>query len=685
MLRTQLRLCLLALPFCSLMACAPIEAQRRPTAPRQTPAPATDLGRWVAPLAEEWPEWSADTAGWYTVRGERHGPSFFRRHRHPEVEYEAGERLTFDRYHTVDVMYAWLQRWAQQYPNLIELYEVGRSFEGRPILQVTLTNQQTGSHLEKPAAYFEGGRHSGEITSSESVLWLLQHLLQNYGRDQRITQLIDTKALYLRVQNNPDGSNMYLHTAQRNRSSVRPHDTDRDGLIDEDPEEDLDGDGVIYLMRWRPRPADDDGGPICWAPPENGQGQRRIMRANATLDTRDPTGRLMRTAPEGEGDWCIATEGIDNDLDGRFNEDGIGGLDLHRNYPENWRPEPGHDLTRRGQTQFGAGEYPLSEPETRAVVMWLLQHPHVSVVNSMDTRVPMHLRPPSTSVSAERMYPEDLRYYEYFDSLGLSITRYPWAGDVYETYATRYEVSPFTGEPTRPSPLFGHGPDFGYWYYGSIWYGDELWNGGAYEDYNNDGILDDADALIWDDRHNQGRGFKPWTPFEHPQLGAIEIGGFHPKFFAQNGPPHVLEDWARRQALFNLEMALHLPQLELEGVDVRQLAATADSAAYAVTVRWRNSGRLPTALRQAQLVKIVEEDRAQLEFAEELTRLESPRVRIVTPAMRDKTMRTGWTEPGEAKEVTFEVRTYGAAPVEGTVHLLSTRGGHLRAPLRLGR
>jgi hypothetical protein len=318
------------------------------------------------------------------------------------------------------------------------------------------------------------------------------------------------------------------------------------------------------------------------------------------------------------------------------------------------------------------------------VVLWLLEHPHVSVVNSMDTRVPMHLRPPSTSAGAERMFPEDLRHYEYFDSVGLAITRYPWAGDVYETYATRYEVSPFSGEPTRPSPLFGHGPDFGYWYYGSIWYGDELWNGGAYEDYDGDGILDDADALVWDDRHNGGRGFRSWTPLQHPQLGPVEIGGFHPKFFAQNGPPEVLEDWARRQALFNLEMALHLPQLELGGVDVRRLGATADSATYQVTVRWSNTGRLPTALKQAQLVKIVEEDRARLEFAPELTRGAAPRVRIVDPAVRDRTVRAGWTEPGETKEVTFTVRTYGAGPVEGTVNVLSTRGGHLRAPLRLG-
>lgn len=641
------------LPLAWLLTASPGEAQI-------TPGPPMDVRPWI-PIGPEISPEPADT-GWYTVGGERHGISFFRQHRFPQVEYQAGERLTFDRYHTAEVMYDWLRRWAERYPKLVELFEVGRSFEGRPILQVTLTNRETGAATDKPAAFFEGGRHSGEITGSESVMWLMQHLLESYGTDPEITRLLDTKAIYLRPQNNPDGGTLYLHTAQSNRSSVRPHDTDRDGLLDEDPPEDLDGDGITYSLRWRVREGE---------------------KGNAIVDPRDPSGRLMKSVPDGEGEWRVVSEGVDNDGDGRFNEDGIGGLDLHRNYVENWRPEPGAEETGRGYTQFGAGAYPLSEPETRSVVVWLLQHPHISVANSMDTRVPMHLRPPSTSRSAESIHPQDLKYYEYFDKVGLGITGYPWAGDVYETYATRYPVDEDTGDPNLPTPLFGHGPDFGYFYFGSIWYGDELWNNGAMRDYNGDGLLDDVDALTWDEQENGGRGFREWETFRHPVLGEVEVGGFHPKFFGQNGPPEQLDRWAGRQAMFNLEMAKHLPQLEIQGVDVRRLRQSGDSATYRVTVRWQNTGRLPTALRQAQLVKIVREDQVQLEFAEELTDRDSPRVRIVTPRTQDKTIRAGWTEPGETKSVTFEVRTYGGAPVEGTVHLKSTRGGHLRAPLRL--
>jgi len=606
-----------------------------------------------------------DTA-WYTVKGERHGVSYFRQHRHEGVEYEAADALTFDRYHTAAVMYTWLKRWAEQYPDLMELYEVATSFEGRPILQVTLTNKETGPAVEKPAAFFEGGRHSGEITSSESILWLMKYLLEGYGQDDEITQLLDTKAIYLKPQNNPDGSSLYLYTAQRNRSTLRPHDSDRDGLVDEDPYEDLDGDGVIYSLRWKV-PAGEEG------------------KSNAVLDERDPSGRLMKRVPEGEGDWIVASEGIDNDGDGDFNEDGIGGLDLHRNYPENWRPDSGEDATERGWTQFGAGAFPLSEPETRATVLWLLTHPHVSVANSMDTRVPMHLRPPSTSKSAERMYPEDQALYEYFDSIGLSITAYPWAGDVYDTYMTRVPTNPMTGDPNVPRPLFGHGPDFGYFYYGAIWYGDELWNGGRMKDYNGDGLLDEVDALAWDDEENDGRGFREWEPFTHPVLGEVEIGGFRPKFFSQNGPPAQLEHWISVQALFNLELAKHLPQIDDVEVTVDELDRSSDSTTYRVSVSWSNSGKLPTALRQAQLVKIVQEDRVRLQFDSTLVKRDAPVVRIVDPETRDKVIRTGWAGPGERKSASFDLRVYGVPGVEGEVHVMSTRGGLVKVPLVLGR
>jgi hypothetical protein len=591
----------------------------------------------------------------HRVKGKRDGPSFFVKTSYDQIKPIREGELDFKHYHTYDETNAFLKKWAEEYSNILELYSVGKSFEGRNIWQVTLTNKETGKDTDKPAIFVEGGRHSGEITSSESVLWLLNHLLANYGKDDEITKLIDTKTFYLKVMNNPDGSELYRHTAQRNRSTVRPHDTDRDGLIDEDPSEDLDGDGFIRQMRKKV-----------------GEG-----KGNSILDPRDESGRLMKRTAENEGDWMVYEEGIDDDLDGDYNEDGVGGLDLHRNYPENWRPEPGRDETDRGWTQRGAGEFPLSETETRAVVLFLLTHPNVAIGQSMDTVVPFHLRPPSTSKSEERMFDKDLKWYEYFDQKGLEITKYPWAGDVYHDYQTRRRVNPMTGEPTRPSPLFGHGPDFGYWYYGSIWYGDELWNGGRMKDYNEDGELDSYDALVWNDTERNGKEFLNWTPYNHPQLGEVEIGGFNPKFASQNPPPDLLEEWAKKQALFNLVLANHLPQIEIVDTGVKKL----DADLFEVNVTFTNSGKLPTALEQAKLIKIVKPDTAKLEFDQNL--LKDKRVEIVDPEVRDKSIEMGWLEEGESKTATWKVRLNGIDSVKAEISVLSTRGGVDRRQVEL--
>ena len=611
----------------------------------------------ITPLrVTKWTE--SDTAAkFYTVSGERHGIGFFPKVRYPHVQYVPAATLTFDQFHTADVMYHWMKKWAEQYPDLVELYEVGYSYEGRPIIQMTLTNKKTGKATDKPAAFFEGNRHSGEVTSAESVLWLAQHLLEQYGKNAEITDVLNKNAIYLKPINNPDGHNLYMHTAQSNRSTVRPYDDDGDGLFDEDPPEDLDGDGLIRQMRHKDK-----------------------EKGDYVIDSRDPSGRLMVRVPVGEGDYCLYSEGIDNDGDGRINEDGIGGLDLHRNYVENWRPIT--ELTGRGWTQRGAGEYPLSEPETRAVFTFLLENPHIYVVNSMDTRVPMHLRPPSTAPTSA-MFPEDSKWYILFDKIGKEITGYERAGDVYNDYG-------------GGSPLFGHGPDFGYWYYGSIWYGDELWDGGRIDkDYNGDGVIDELDRFIWDELENDGMGFKNWTPYLHPDLGEVEIGGWDPKFYSQNAPSKQLEKWAKNQALFNLAMVKHLPELAWENIEVKRIRSyRRDSADYQVKVSYKNIGALPTALRQADLVKIVHPDQVRISIDRSAVEGENPKARIMpeegvaersqrgggaTSARgRNESVRgAGYAQGNSVNSKTFVIRVYGEHRIEGKASISTTRAGLL--------
>ncbi len=261
--------------------------------------------------------------------GTRDGISAF-----PRVDYvqmrpvKTGE-VDFKHYHSYEEATALLRTWAARYPNLVQLYSVGQSLEGRELWQITITNQKTGKHTDKAAFFIEGGRHAGEITGIEATLYFINHVLSNYGKDPAITKLVDTKAIYAKPHNNPDGASLYHYTAQTLRSSVRPTDTDLDGLFDEDPQEDLDGDGFSRQMR-----------------KFVGAG-----KGTAVVDERDPKGRLMRNVGPGKGDYLLYAEGVDNDGDGQINEDGVGGLDLHRNYPENWRPMT--EETGRGHTQFG--------------------------------------------------------------------------------------------------------------------------------------------------------------------------------------------------------------------------------------------------------------------------------------------------------------------------------------------
>ena len=577
----------------------------------------------------------------HRIGGARDGASAFPRVDYPQLKPATSGEIDFAHFHTYDETVALLRGWAGKYPGIVELYSVGKSFEGRDIWQMTITNRKTGTHTDKPAFFIEGGRHAGEISGIEATLYFINHVLTRYGADAEITRLIDTKTIYAKPMNNPDGSSVYHLTAQTLRSSVRPTDNDGDGMMDEDAADDLDGDGFIRQMRKLV-----------------GKG-----KGNTIKDPKDVKGRAMRRVRDGEGDYEVYSEGMDNDGDGRYNEDGIGGLDLHRNYPENWRPM--REETGRGYTQPGAGEYPLSEPETRAVFLFLMAHPNVAIVQSLDTAVPMILRGPSTSKSEETIVPADLELIRKFDAKGLEITAYPWAGDTYHVYATRGGVNPLTGEPPRPTPLFGHGPDFGYSYFAAVWYGNEIWNGGRFIDYDTDGRHDEWEVLRWNDEHRAGKGdFKEWSSFAHPVLGDVEIGGFNPKFYAQNPPPDMLEPWARNEALFNLYLAQQLPQVRIVAATVKP-SPTNGVADVELTVT--NEGLMPTALEIAKRVKMVRPDTCTITLAkgQELAPAGGgqPRQRAA--------IEIDWLKPGETKTVKWQVK--GAGRIK--VRIDSTRGG----------
>jgi hypothetical protein len=281
------------------------------------------------------------------------------------------------------------------------------------------------------------------------------------------------------------------------------------------------------------------------------------------------------------------------------------------------------------------------------------------------------------------VFPEDLEILRRFDAKGMELTGYPWAGDTYFVYANRGRGGQPPPANAQGTPLFGHGPDFGYLYYGAIWYGDEIWNGGRLKDAdaNKDGTTEDMELLTWLDANRPGKNdFQPWTKTTHPTLGAVEVGGWNPKFWSQNPPPEMLETWAKNEAMFNVFLAQQLAQVKVVSATSK---ASADGV-FDVTMTVTNDGLIPTALEIAKRVKIVRPDTAsiQLSAGQTFVAAAAPAGRVGgggrgggrgnAPAGPPRAANElGWLKPGEQKTVTWQVR--GAGTV--TVEIASTRGG----------
>ena len=166
------------------------------------------------------------------------------------------------------------------------------------------------------------------------------------------------------------------------------------------------------------------------------------------------------------------------------------------------------------------------------------------------------------------------------------------------------------------------------------------------------------------------------------ELGDVDIGGFNPKFFRQNPPAAFLEEWISKQARYNLFLAKHLPQIEITSVNVN---AGQEAGVYDIEVGFTNTGYLPTALEQAQLVKIVRPDRVRLEFDNELTHWKNKKVEVVIPEIENKDVELGWTKNGEMQKAVFKIQLTDIDTVDCKVHVLSSRGGHAMRDITIGK
>ncbi len=465
----------------------------------------------------------------------------------PQVE------IPWNRLHDVDEIYALLDRLQARWPTLVTMTVLGSTVESRQMRLYTIQNPATGLEADKPAMWIDGNVHGNEVQGGEAVVYAAWYLLENYGTNERIDKLVDGCVFYLLPMVNPDGRWHWFHEAHNahsSRTGYKPVDDDLDGKFDEDPPNDMDGDGQIVQMR-KHMP---------------GEGTHR-------LDPDDP--RVMVRVPPNDkgirGDWIFLREGegFDDDGDGRVNEDGLGGYDMNRAWPSLWQPE---------HVQDGAGPYPLYWPETRMIAAFLVAHPNVAAVQSFHNAGGMILVGPGAKDFGT--YPDgDVRVY---DELGRD-------GE---------KMLPFYRYMTIWRDLYTVFGGFVNWTYeglGIISFTNELWA---------DEQLDPA-TRVGEDRHfvddslSMGEGWVAWHEIDHPQYGKVELGGFR-KDVGRVPPSFMIEEMVHRNALFCLHHAEAMPQVEIAPLEIQSIG----HGLTTIDVVFRNTHAIPTRTARAAGVKI---------------------------------------------------------------------------------
>ncbi|MBN1938865.1 MAG: hypothetical protein JW843_04720 [Candidatus Aminicenantes bacterium] len=581
----------------------------------------------------------------------------------PAAKKAAGFRLPAEITGAMNVL-------AGKYPALVRMEVIGKSAGGRDIPMLRLAG--AGKPEGRPAVLVAANVEGGHVIGTEAALRMAEKILDGYAKDQT---LLDTRTVFIAPLLNPDGMEAYFAAVRTGRfGNGRSVDEDADGAMDEDGFEDLNKDGMITRMRVK----DPEG---KWIP-----------------DPKEP--RLLRLADPKKaekGIFKVYTEGTDNDGDGQYNEDPPGGVQLNRNYP--------HDFEYFVKT---AGLYPVSEPESIALLNFMEVHPEIGLVLSFSSENTILNQQQTAQAKAggdKVRVPKDLAGYIGLEadrdySLkeiaaaanaaglggGMEITEEMIAGflgqgpavqidqadqPMFEAAAKDYKDMLKTAKMEgleKHARGVGKGSFAAYVYfqYGVPVFSADLWqvpeakkeepadkitadklkemtdeqflalgeekiaaflkDVGAPPNMTAKVIMEavkggklktaqmaemlakmpkkpgadgedhpDAYKLKWSDTALKGTGFAPWTPFKHPQLGDVEIGGFAPDF-GLNPPPEEMEGAIAAHVDFYLKLMDNLPVLEITGLKAEPLGGDT----YKLTALFSNTGKWPTSTAQGR-------------------------------------------------------------------------------------
>jgi murein tripeptide amidase MpaA len=454
-------------------------------------------------------------------------------------------RVEWNRFYDHAGLGAILANLHKAFPKLTKLYSLGKSVEGRDLWCLELTASGQGDPKRKPAMYIDGNIHGNEVQAGEVVAYTAWYLCHQYGRLEKVTELLDRAVFYLVPTINPDGRDRWFREAQNahtSRSGVKPHDDDQDGVADEDDYDDLNGDGSISQMRikdptgrWKPHPEHRD-----WM--------------------------MMQAARDELGEYTLlGWEGLDNDGDGRVNEDPAGGYDMNRNWAWDWQPN---------YIQHGAMEYPFSLPETRAIAQFVLRHPNIAAFQSYHNAFGMILRGPGRE--GGNMRPPDEAVLQFIAQRGERMLPFYRSMIIWRDLYT----------------VWGGEVDWLYSGRGILGFTSELWSLRNLDKTTNAPLTPESEAaflkyVLLND------GVVKWQPHVHPTYGPIEIGGSK-KTWGRTPPSFLLEEECHRNMAFTLYHADQMPLLRISEVKTEPLS----DGLHKVWVTIENTRLIPSRTTQ---------------------------------------------------------------------------------------
>jgi hypothetical protein len=443
----------------------------------------------------------------------------------------------------------------------VTLSSIGTSTAGRTIHALHVTNQPKRK-VPVPAvlivAGLDGWHRSGSLVAAG--------VAERFALEQRAAidarTALDGLDLWVIPVANPDAWALGLARPQDHAGRVGTGiDDDRDGRVDEDAPRDVNGDGVIAMMRQLDCPSD--------AP------------ATRVVDAADP--RLDRAPDGAKGElagFSLMIEGLDQDGDGSVGEDAIGGITVDANFPHLWR-----------EFAADAGRFPLEAPEAKALAEFIRTHPGlgaVYVLGRQDSlaRTPNHERRDITGRTPVFIDGDDKALYErigklYRDSTGIERARDAAHEGSFAAWCYAHRGLPTFCSQVWQRPDPSPPPE------------DQKPEDKKDAPKPND--EESAAWLAWSDRDQGGRGFLPWKPFDHPTLGKVEIGGWAPGFRTEP-PSAMLPELITKHAGFVAALAGESARVRVERVKAREIAPGVTE----ITVDLVNDGRMPMTTSMAR-------------------------------------------------------------------------------------